>query len=227
MHHSSNALPGNLIRTPACGQHVHICDAPVGLARIRDRAVNLVVWRRTLATCFPARDAELSSRYGVDVVIDTEGGGLPRCPALEASIRRECAPFDDDVLTLADWFARLVGRSAVRVRLDSLAGDAPPVFRVESEPLRLLVTYAGEGSEWVENSGVCRAQLDRPRRSFDEANRAIVRPGAAVYRSRPGWVLLQKGDDYPGNAGHGIVHRPSPGSGASGPGLLLTLCGQR
>lgn len=228
MHYPTNVLPGNLVRLPACGQHVHLCNNPVGLARIRDRAVNLVVWRRTFPTgaVMSDRVSELRSRYLVDSALDTSATGMSRCPDVEASLCRECAPFGDDVLTLADWFARLAGQSTVRVRLQTLTGDATPTFRVDGDPLRLLVTYAGEGTEWLENSGVRREQLHRPHRSFDEANRAIVSPGAAVYQARPGWVLLLKGDGFPGNAGRGIVHRTSPRSGPSGSGLRLTLCAQ-
>jgi len=228
MHYPTNVLPGNLARSPACGQHVHLCDTPVGLARIRDHAVNLVVWRRAFPTRANMSDrvGALRSRYLVDSTFDTGATDMSRCPDVEASLCRACAPFGDDVLTLADWFARLVGRSTIRVRLETLTGAAAPIFRVDGDPLRLLVTYAGEGAEWVENAGIRREQLDRPHRSFEEANRAIVRPGAAVYQARPGWVLLLKGDGYSGNAGRGIVYRPSPWAGSSGSGLQLTLCAQ-
>ncbi|MND87313.1 hypothetical protein D3C80_793080 [compost metagenome] len=71
-----------------------------------------------------------------------------------------------------------------------------PRFHVDHVPLRLLSTYAGPGSEWLEEGAVDRSQLAREQ---PDAN--------AVRQLAVGEVALLKGEKWLGNQGAGLVHR--------------------
>ena len=89
--------------------------------------------------------------------------------------------------------------------------------------MRLIITYAGPGTEWVPDDGVHRASLQAPWRSLPAINRRIVPDPSRVAVARPGDVLILKGESYPGNSGRGAVHRSPPIACSNGVRLLFKL----
>lgn len=112
-----------------------------------------------------------------------------------------------DIGYLAKRFSKLAEKPALRARLETVHTDACRLFHVDVASLRLIVTYSGFGTQWASNDAVRRDQLTARGRSFEEANLAIVPRPTDIRATRPWWVLLQKGEAYPGNADNGIVHR--------------------
>jgi hypothetical protein len=193
-----------------------------GLAAILRDGVNLAVWPRAPGAALGAAVERLAgtAAVGLDGVVGRGGAGallraaLPPGPAAER--------LADDAAQLADRFLDLTRCRAVRLRLETLDRDGCRLFHVDACPLRLLVTYAGPGTEWVANADARRAELTLQGRSFDDANRAIVPDDGAIRRLEPWWVAVQKGEGYPGNAGNALVHRSPP---IAGQGLRrLRLC---
>ena len=79
---------------------------------------------------------------------------------------------------------------------------------------RLISTYAGVASEWLEEGGMDRRRLGEAQ--------AEPRDGERIQRLEAGWVALAKGEKWPGNEGAGLIHRsPTPPPGERR--LLLTL----
>lgn len=96
-------------------------------------------------------------------------------------------------------------------------------YHVDWVGLRLIVTYAGPGTEWVADEGVNRAALQVPWRSVAAINRRIVPDPGRVRCAGVGDVLVLKGESYPGNAGRGAVHRSPPIAHEKGVRLLFKL----
>jgi hypothetical protein len=200
-------------------------DDPSSLMRVHEPSVNLVVWRRTPDDSVLAawRDACPAGSTVVDGIV--RPGALHEAvePACAPSVRERFGVFAQDVLVLSRWMASIAGCVEVRARLVSIDDDQCRLFHVDEPALRILSTYVGPGTQWVEEGGARRERLGMGGLPADAFNRALLLPGAAVHQARTGWVCLQKGDAYPGNRGRAIVHRSPPIEGTGLRRLRLTL----
>jgi hypothetical protein len=102
----------------------------------------------------------------------------------------------------------------VGVRLHVLPDTMCPRFHTDRVPARLLVTYAGRGTEWLPENLVTRPGQSGPLpdQSVSEVDIEVLPAGG---------VSLLKGESWVGNEGRGLVHR-SPAPGTS-PRLVLGL----
>ena len=89
-----------------------------------------------------------------------------------------------------------------------------PRFHVDHVPVRLITSYAGVGSDWLEEGAMPRSKLGQP--GAEPQDEALIR------RLDTGHVALAKGEKWHGNEGRGLIHRsPQPPAGQRR--LLLTL----
>ena len=100
-----------------------------------------------------------------------------------------------DLAFLAELHADLLGCPRVGLRLEITSQAMCPRFHTDRVGLRLLCTYRGPGTEWIDPA-------------HPDPGAAIARN--EVQRAAPFDVLLLKGEAWPGNAAHGAIHR-SPG----------------
>lgn len=101
-------------------------------------------------------------------------------------------------------FADLFEAERVGARLTLSNKPMSPRFHVNDVVCRLMVTFCGEGSEFLSNDDV-RRKLLGPKES------AVERDGAVIHRLEPLEVGLFKGEAWPENKGRGLVHRSPPG----------------
>lgn len=125
------------------------------------------------------------------------------------------AEFVSDVAYLTSLFACLVDARSVGIRLRTLDKPMCPRWHVDKVPVRLITSYAGPGSEWLEEQYSPREQLGSP------AVDPYSDQGAAQVMAC-GEVALMKGERWQGNEGRGLVHR-SPALSAGQRRLILTL----
>ncbi|MHA6491838.1 DUF1826 domain-containing protein [Pseudomonas borbori] len=122
--------------------------------------------------------------------------------------------FIADVAWLVGAFACLVDARCIGLRLRTLDKAMCPRFHVDHVPLRLITTYAGVGSQWLDEGVMARQRLGDPTAEPQDA--ALIQCAAV------GDVLLAKGEKWIGNEGGGLIHRsPQPPEGERR--LLLTL----
>jgi len=105
-----------------------------------------------------------------------------------------------DIAELARLCARLLRLTRVRIRLETVTTDACSLFHVDRVRLRLLTTYIGPGTDWLD---VTAAPDERIRRL----------PEAAV--------ALFKGSLWPGSPG--CPHRSPPINSTGQHRLLLSI----
>lgn len=218
----------------------HVDDLS-GLYGIREAGVQSVVVPRKLPESlfvaeemlaslgtFEAHASVSISRAGAEPARDLAGESGPLFPELDGlpfapALRR-------DALELSRRFAGLAGLSSVHVGLEVLDHDACRKWHVDRVGMRLLVSYAGPGTEWALASGVDRRWLGQTSLDLDEANDRIVFDRAAIRRAGVGDVLLCKGDLFEGEPGQGLVHRSPPVRADSHWRLLLRIdergCGE-
>jgi len=98
------------------------------------------------------------------------------------------APLDllSDMLRLSHMFSVLTGNAHVRLRLEGITGDACRKFHVDAVGLRLLVTYAGPGTQWTMGDPEKGAKIEEIPRCAVALFRGRRREGAtALHRSPP------------------------------------------
>jgi hypothetical protein len=98
-----------------------------------------------------------------------------------------------------------------------------PRFHVDSVTCRLVCTYGGIGTEWLEDAYVDRSKLGRASAGLkDEQSGLILDPDAIS--AMPAYAVgLLKGRTWEGNEQHGAVHRSPQVHPALPRRLLLTL----
>ena len=87
-----------------------------------------------------------------------------------------------------------------------------PRWHVDRVPIRMLCTYAGPGTEWLENQGVDKRTL---------SNQELV--DSPCQRASLGEVVILKGALWQGNEGLGAIHRSPAITSDEKQRMLLTL----
>jgi len=124
----------------------------------------------------------------------------------------------DDIASAVELLADLTEVTDVGLRLARLQTAMCPRLHVDRVTLRLVLTYVGAGTEYVDG-----ATFDRTLLGKDMAHAAAAREGTIpIVQARAGDIVLLKGEAWPGNVGKGAVHR-SPAASPERPRLVLTL----
>jgi Protein of unknown function (DUF1826) len=209
-----------LIAADAKSLGILVAQDAGGLKEIWRPAYNLAIWPRAPFAGEAALRAALRAGVALSIEADLDVSRslrgldalLPDAvlnPAFSAAWRK-------DVLDLVVLYAGLGQTASVRLRLETVRGAACRLFHADYVSLRLLCTYAGRGTEYLDESNADRTGLGQGR------NTKVVRDRKQVRRLAANHVGLFKGDAYPGNAGRGVIHR-SPPANARMSRLVLCL----
>lgn len=190
--------------------------SPQVMTRILEEGVNLSVWQRQLPAQvedFAALVLNLEHPLADERVIDVDEAEPPVLQGLfgEAADLYGYEGFVADVTWLVSAYTCLLGARRVGLRLRVLDAAMCPRFHVDHVPVRLLTTYLGVGSEWLEEGVIERGRLALEQPPVDNIRRLEV-----------GEVALLKGEKWLGNEGAGLIHR-SPACKAGERRLLLSL----
>jgi hypothetical protein len=207
-----------------------IVDAVADFATLHEAATQLVVWRRALPQSVQrfARELlaanELESLHEVAVAdlaqFEPLAAGDAPVEGIRAADPAGAAAFTADVRSLATMFADLTGAVRLGIRLLRLAAPMCPRFHTDFVGVRLLTTYCGTGTEWLDESHVDRRWLGHRSDGVPDHKSGLLRPGAVIQRVAEGAVALLKGEAWPGNRERGAVHRSPAGRGAR---ILLSI----
>lgn len=128
-----------------------------------------------------------------------------------------------DMEQLAALLCQVAGVRLARIRFDVVSGVQCPRFHVDNVKARLLCTYQGDGTQWIEEADVDRSKLGAGGGSLcDEASGLILRPGAV--RTLPTFaVALLKGRLWSANQGRGAIHRSPPVARYATPRVMVAI----
>ncbi len=193
---------------------IALCEAADGLAAITQPDIDLVIWRRSLPTPLNTWLEDLQPSDLPDLRVLAQPGHLRQAmaPKLDA-----CGtPSGDmrdllvaDIEDLAEAFCAIARTDLVDVRLERVTHDACWRFHRDCVEARLLTTYLGPATEWVQNTYAEQALRDQ--KQFD----------GPLERLSTHDVALFKGSCA--GSGSGIVHRSPPIAAAGDIRLLLCL----
>lgn len=192
----------------------HYCEDlhPGVLREIGRDGINLAMWQREVSPGWRrALEAILQAREPLALDL-----GTPDEAKLVCELRRFLGPRAEsslqllagDMVDLVRIFLDLSGKRHCRLRLTRVEDDGCALFHADTLSLRLLCTYHGEGTQWLETSNVRRGELGAQGRTIPAANAAIVIDPAAIRSLSPGAVAVFKGRLYPG--AEPLVHRSAP-----------------
>jgi hypothetical protein len=143
-------------------------------------------------------------RLSADGVPDIEALALPPAFAHPA-LRRELA-------FLLELYGDLLGCTAIGLRIERLERAMCPGWHVDRTGIRLLRTWCGPGTQWLDDPWI------DPRGLPGSAAGAT-----ATGQARPFDILLLKGSAWQGNAAGGAIHRSPQVDPGSGPRILVAL----
>ena len=108
----------------------------------------------------------------------------------------------DDILRLATLFEATTKSDNIKLQLEIVTTDMCRLFHADYYRQRLLCTYLGPGTEWLDHSNVHRHALGK-------GSNNIARDETAINRANTFDVLILKGKKY-GEGELAVVHRSPP-----------------
>jgi hypothetical protein len=107
----------------------------------------------------------------------------------------------EELIDVLAGYATLVPEKRVTIAFCKTREQSCPVFHIDRLSVRLLCTFKGPGTEWLDDAQVQRRCLGRG------DNRKIAGPEAIVYSTQPFQVCLLKGEHGSTQKDCGVVHR--------------------
>ena len=194
-------MNGAAILAP-CRSHVHRARTVAAFAAILDPDVNLAIWDRP--SMLPVGSLDGFGTIQMTTAVDHAHGSLTAAFAQQppAAWHAEIAA---DITALAAAFATIMDLSHVVIRLERVTGDACKRWHADYVSVRMICTYRGSGTQWIE-------------RSVESADAPAVETPQSL---APGDVGLFKGRILTGE--QAIIHRSPPIAGTGEERLLLVL----
>jgi hypothetical protein len=198
----------------------HLCIHDLeAMQEICSPAYNLVTYPRPVQPAIEAFVSHLS-RLSLPPVRQT----LPASEVAQA-ISDQLAPvcrgheagfvaLIEDIDRLARQFSLVADSPTLRLWFATVSDNMCRLFHTDAVALRLLCTYLGPGTLWVEEDNVNWDHIDEP------SNEARVRNLDQVRQCAPFEVAVLKGAMYDHNDGQAVLHR-SPTIDESGSARVL------
>jgi Protein of unknown function (DUF1826) len=195
-----------------------------GLERIFDDAISICIWRRPVDAAIKDYLAQLAPVKPVERLLRLDAAA-PRLDALAQDLpeRPGRESFLEDLFHLVELFSTVTDSNSLGLRFTITQRALCPRFHADGVGMRLICTWQGAGTEWLEHASVDRAYLGAGAGGLSDEASGLMLPGAQIYRMRPFEVGLFKGDAYPDNAGRGAVHRSPPADGTAVWRVMATL----
>ncbi|MGF1771202.1 DUF1826 domain-containing protein [Vibrio wakamikoensis] len=204
------------VRLSASGDH------PTVLTDIYKESVNIAIWKRELdadlqhlTNEFLANNPKFQKSVSVSpsdafAALEYATDGLAPKALLQ------------NIAELVDMFCCLFELDYAGLRLATLESAMCPRFHTDKVPCRLVTTYSGVATDWLEHDVVDRSKLGHGSNGLPDSESGLHQSETDIQRLTCGDVALLKGEKWIGNEGGGLVHRsPSVASGENR--LLLTL----
>ena len=199
------------------------------LPQIYNQDTNIVIWQRdleqtltnavnTLITANALKPLELA------VSPDDAFDQLIKALKPEDNNRDEIKALCEEITLLVEMFCCLFDLKRAGLRLKILDKPMCPRFHVDKIPCRLVTTYQGVATQWLNHSDVNRSKLGTGNLGKPDEESGLIKSLNNINQLTEGDVALLKGEYWDENEGAGLVHRSPPLAGTnSAPRLLLTL----
>ena len=211
------SLPERSIRTMAIAQSTQTArsDSPEILGEIYQPPVNVAIWQRVLDSAVASYSfflLEQNASFRIQQIHNVSQIRTLLRNSLPDSNEKNA--FIEDIALVVDMFSFLFEADEIGLRLQCVSAAPCPAFHNDRIPCRLLLTYHGAGSQWLDESNLDRNALATAESPCLDENK--------IHNIAAGHVALFKGEGWEGNEGNGWVHR-SPPQPSHEKRLVLTL----
>ncbi|MBT0585954.1 DUF1826 domain-containing protein [Alteromonas oceanisediminis] len=173
------------------------------LTAVYQPEINMAIWQRALSV-----DVKNAVQQLLLNTQHLNTSSFIRSDRIESDVRdafRSIQPHDallNDVVEVVDIFRTLFELSRVGLRMRILDKPMCPRFHVDRVPCRLVSTYSGRGTQWLDHADVRREKLGLGSGGLAETQDTDV-----------GDIALLKGESWFDNELGGVVHRSPPSDG--------------
>ena len=201
-------------------------DANV-LPQIYNEDTNIVVWQRDLEQVLTNAVKALISTNAIkplELAVSPDDAFYKLITALKPNDnnRDETDALCKDIALLVEMFCCLFDLKHAGLRLKILDKPMCPRFHVDKIPCRLVTTYQGVATQWLNHSDVNRSKLGTGNLGKPDEESGLFKSLNNINQLKQGDVALLKGEYWDENEGAGLVHR-SPPVAENEQRLLLTL----
>lgn len=177
------------------------------------------IWARTLSPALRGRFVlRARTPLAIDITVERNDFVSIREALLQVGDPELEAFIAADLSELLPLYDATLPAPRVRIRLDRVADNMCEKLHTDYLKLRLICTYSGLGTEWVDDADADRSLLGSSPSSAADVNRAALRHAGALQRCSVGDVILLKGSEW-SDAELGAIHR-SPDFDGNGRILL-------
>lgn len=127
-----------------------------------------------------------------------------------------------DICLLVNLYADLMDCPSVGIRLEVLKHAMCPKFHIDRTGIRLLCTYLGPGTEWLEEAFSNRNAFASAHPTDDAFNQSLVLHPQGIRQAPEKALVLLKGSLWQGNQHGGAIHR-SPQIAETSTRVVLAL----
>jgi len=198
-------------------------DTPDILPDIYQDDVNIVVWQRNLEnelTTAVSNFLEHNKTLASVLVVTPENCFEVLSEKFEKS--ETITPLINDITLLVDMFCCLFELKGAGLRLTVLDRPMCPRFHVDRIPCRLVTTYQGIATQWLNNNIIDRTKLGVGSQGKPDEESGLMVSTNDINQLTQGDIALLKGEHWDEQEGAGLVHR-SPAVSQGEQRLLLTL----
>ena len=210
-------IKSGLFRRAALGNSHEI------LTDIYDDKTNIVIWQRDLGediTLAAEKIIATMPALKMASVVTPQEAYTATHKTLGAA--QYAHQLSEDIAQLVDMFCCLFDLKRAGLRLTALDHAMCPRFHVDKVPCRLVTTYQGSATQWLDHHHVDRSKLGVGNQGKPDEQSGLFETTSDIQQLRQGDVALLKGESWEGNQGAGLVHR-SPQLPSETSRLLLTL----
>ncbi len=207
----------HVIRQSITGQE------PDVLTNIYRDDTNITIWQRPLSVQLIRAAKQLlinKPNFKSAMVVSTKNRQEHLNEAFGA--HEEYRVLSEDISKLVDMFCCLFDLKEVGLRITALDHAMCPKFHVDQVPCRLVTTYYGIATQWLDHRSVDRSKLGAGSGKKSDQASGLYKDLKDIHELKPGDVALLKGEAWKGNENAGLVHR-SPAVSSSALRLLCTL----
>ncbi|WP_049722372.1 DUF1826 domain-containing protein [Gilvimarinus polysaccharolyticus] len=197
---------------------------PAVFTNIYDADINLCVWQRELSKEVTQYSDFLLNQhpYATELRLSGNAKELELELGNNLPAHNQQQSFISNVGLLAEMLTCLLGAKAVGLRLCVASKATCPRFHVDKLGCRLITTYRGKATEWLDNANLDRTKLGRGAKGQDDSKTGLYPNSKIIQQLNFGDVALFKGELWPDNEGRGIIHR-SPSLNESERRLFITM----
>ncbi|WP_166420240.1 DUF1826 domain-containing protein [Pseudoalteromonas sp. Z1A8] len=197
------------------------------LPQIYNEDTNIVIWQRSAAEKLTKAVNTLiatSTLKPLELAVSPDDAFDQLIKELkpEDNNRDEVNTLCEDIALLVEMFCCLFDLKRAGLRLKVLDKPMCPRFHVDKIPCRLVTTYQGVATQWLNHSDVNRSKLGTGNLGKPDEESGLFKSLSNINQLTKGDVALLKGEYWNDNEGAGLVHR-SPPVAANEQRLLLTL----